>query len=58
MINDNSKVKHPILNFITNDIKHNQKQPEENGIRNLSLFSKKEHLLKLINEESKLNCTC
>lgn len=51
MINDKSKVKNPILNFITNDIRNIQEQQKENR----SLFSKKEDLLELINEESKLN---
>ncbi|GAB1867613.1 Gem-associated protein 5 [Camponotus japonicus] len=54
MINDKSRVKNHILNFIINDIRGNQQeeeQQEENDITNLSLFSKKEHLLKLINEE-------
>lgn len=54
MVNDKSKVKNPILNFITNDIRNNQEQRKENR----SLFSKKEHLLELINEESKLNHIC
>lgn len=61
MINDKSRVKNHILNFIINDIRDNQQeeeQQEENDITNLSLFSKKEHLLKLINEESKLSLTC
>lgn len=61
MLNDKSRVKNHILNFIINDIRDNQQeeeQQEENDITNLSLFSKKEHLLKLINEESKLSLTC
>lgn len=53
VINDKSKV----LNFITNDIRKNQEESEKNSksTANLSLFSEKEHLLELINHESKLN---
>lgn len=55
IINDKSKV----LNFITNDIRKNQEQYEKNStVANLSLFSEKEHLLELINRESKLNYIC
>lgn len=58
MMSDKSRVikRNHILNFITNDIRGNRQ--DGNDITNLSMFSKKEHLLKLVNEESKLCLTC